>query len=75
MHFSKFIRPDAKRIGLESTNKDIMTTAIKNKDGSIVVVILNMTEQSQPLSIELNSKVGNTLVEASALQTILIQPE
>ncbi|NOR65500.1 MAG: hypothetical protein GQ468_05735 [Candidatus Scalindua sp.] len=41
-HFSKFIRPGAKRI-VSSSNKDgLLATAFLNKDNSIVIIVLNM---------------------------------
>jgi len=44
-HFSKFIQPGAERIA-SSSNRDVLqTTAFKNPDGTIVVIVLNTTEK------------------------------
>ncbi|MGZ3975692.1 MAG: glycoside hydrolase family 30 protein, partial [Flavisolibacter sp.] len=40
-HFSKFIRPGAKRINASSNRTELITTAFKNTDGSIAVVVMN----------------------------------
>lgn len=43
-HFSKFIRPGAKRIVSASSRDHLQTTAFVNTDGSVVVVVLNTTD-------------------------------
>lgn len=44
-HFSKFVKPGAKRI-ISSSNRDILqTTAFINPDGQIVVIVLNITNK------------------------------
>lgn len=47
-HFSKFIRPGAKRI-ISSSNRDqLQTTAFKNPDGSVAVIVLNLGDAAIP---------------------------
>ena len=50
-HFSRFIKPGAKRILAAKGLDDLEVTAAKNPDGSIAVVILNRTEN--PISFSL----------------------
>jgi len=45
-HFSKFIRPDAKRINASSTDDRLMSTAFVNKDGSRVAVVMNTSDET-----------------------------
>ncbi len=40
-HFSKFIRPGAVRINASSNRTDLITTAFRNPNGKIVVVVMN----------------------------------
>jgi glucosylceramidase len=40
-HFSKFVKPNAVRIGASSNHGNLITTAFKNSDGSKVAVVLN----------------------------------
>lgn len=40
-HFSKFIRPGAKRIISSSNRADLLTTGFINEDGKVVVVVMN----------------------------------
>lgn len=72
-HFSRFIRPGAKRIGVEILDKEIQTTAVKNPDGSIVVIVFNPSETKHNLEININKKQKNVSISAKALQTIILQ--
>jgi glucosylceramidase len=72
-HFSKFIRPGAVRIGFDCSDKELMTTAIKNIDGSIVIVVLNMSAEKKKLGIDLGEIETKILIDKQALQTILIK--
>ena len=47
-HFSKFIRPGAKRIVSSSSRTSLLSTAFKNVDGTIAVVVMNQTDKSIP---------------------------
>ncbi len=47
-HFSKFVHPGARRI-ISSSNRDILeTTAFKNPDGKIAVIVMNKSDQQLP---------------------------
>ncbi|MBV6441256.1 MAG: hypothetical protein EPGJADBJ_02937 [Saprospiraceae bacterium] len=45
-HFSKFIRPGAKRIVSSSNRAQLLTTAFVNPDGKIAVVVMNPTAET-----------------------------
>lgn len=72
-HFSKFIRPGAVRIGFENPDKDLMVTAAKNKDKSVAVVIFNPTESKKEYTISVNKKNISAVIDAKALQTVIIK--
>ena len=72
-HFSKFMRPGAVKIGCTINHKDLMTTAVKNPDGTIAVVIFNPTMEKHNLEIKLNNKIKMISIDAKALQTIIIK--
>ncbi|MGB3467689.1 MAG: glycoside hydrolase family 30 protein [Cyclobacteriaceae bacterium] len=73
-HFSKFIHPDAERIGLESEADDgLIHTAAINPDGSIAIVVFNRNNESYDLSIALNDDIYNLSIEPRAMQTILLK--
>lgn len=73
-HFSKFMRPDAVKIGCSINDKELMTTAVKNPDGSIAVAIFNPTANKKTIDIQLNNKNAIISIDAKALQTIVIKP-
>ena len=47
-HFSRFIRPGAKRILVSKYSPDIEATAFENEDGTKVLVLLNRSESDIP---------------------------
>lgn len=71
-HFSKYIRPGAKVIGLDNTNKDIQATAVINPDKSIAVIAFNETTEAKSFNLVLNDKSITIKLDAQALQTIII---
>lgn len=73
-HFSKFMRPGAVKIGCTINNKDLVSTAVKNPDGTIAVVIFNQTDKKENIAIQLNKKIKNIEISAKALQTVIINP-
>ena len=71
-HFSRYIRPQAKRIGFENSDKDLMVTAAQNPDGTIVVIVLNQGETPKNFSLSLNKQSSSITIDAKALQTIIL---
>ncbi|MEY2923969.1 MAG: hypothetical protein RLZZ337_509 [Bacteroidota bacterium] len=71
-HFSKFIRPNAVRIGIETSDKDLQATAAKNPDGSITVVVFNEGENFKNFNLELNGSSQIINIEPQAIQTIIL---
>jgi glucosylceramidase len=75
MHFSKFIRPGAKRIDYKLSDQDLLATAVRNEDGSIVIVVLNMTDDLKSFVLKLNNREKAMRIPSQGLQTILIKAE
>jgi glucosylceramidase len=72
-HFSKFIRPGARRIDWKkSTNDEVMTTALENPDKSIVAVLFNPSIKDKQVVLRINNKKQNILLTSESLQTIII---
>jgi len=70
-HFSKFIRPDAHRIGVKGEEVDgLIYTAAKNPDGSIAVVVFNQNEEVHEVSIVLETKTFTSKIAPRSVQTI-----
>lgn len=70
-HFSKYIRPGAKRIGLACSDEALQVTAVEQED-NIVVVLLNEGEASKTFSINLNGQSVNLQISGKAIQTVVI---
>lgn len=71
-HFSKYIRPGAKRIGVNNANKSLQVTAAKNPDGSLVVVLLNESKSPQNFRLTLDEETNDVSIQGQAIQTIII---
>ena len=71
-HFSKYIRPKAKVIDVINTDDELMVTAAKNPDGTIVVVILNQSTDVKSFVMSLGEKEKNISINAQAIQTITL---
>jgi glucosylceramidase len=71
-HFSRFIRPNAKIIGLENSDKDLMITAAENTDGSFAVVAFNEDVKSKTINLKLNEKDVKIKIGGQSIQTIVI---
>jgi glucosylceramidase len=73
-HFSKFIRPGAVRIGVDSGTEALRVTACRNPDGGVAVVILNEREQPVPYELVSGDQSVRVNIPAQALQTVLLEP-
>ena len=71
-HFSKFVRPGAIRIGFESSDNSLMSTAFTNPDGSSVVVLFNESGNPKNVNLKVADKSIIFSIEDKAIQTILI---
>ena len=49
-----------------------MATTIRNKDGSIVVVLLNQSEIPKSVHIDLNGESIETTISEKAIQSVVI---
>jgi glucosylceramidase len=73
-HFSKFMRPGAVKIGCTISDKEVMSTAVKNPDGSIAVAIFNPTDKELSIEMNFNNQKINSSISAKALQTVVLKP-
>jgi glucosylceramidase len=70
-HFSKFVRPGARRIVSSSTTDKLITTAFLNKDKNIVVVVMNSTETAQPFYLWMDNKEAKSESPAHSMMTLV----
>lgn len=71
-HFSKYVRPGAKRIAFESTDKDLLVSAATNPDGSYAVIVFNISEEEKLFDLELNETKKTISIHPQAIQTIVV---
>jgi glucosylceramidase len=73
-HFSKFIRPGAQRVVSSATIDTIQTTAFRNPDGSLAVVVLNTTDKEQPFTLSVGTAGGAASVSpAHSIVTLIVR--
>ncbi|WP_406685162.1 glycosyl hydrolase [Seonamhaeicola sp. MEBiC1930] len=72
-HFSKFIRPGANRIVSVSSFNSILTTAFKNTDGSIVIIVMNQSDKDMDYTITMQSKTASLKTSPHSIQTIILK--
>lgn len=72
-HFSKFIQPGAKRIISSPSRSQLLTTAFKNNDGSVVVVVMNQGSIDTPFFIWINGKAAEAKARPHSMNTYVIK--
>jgi len=71
-HFSKFVRPGARRIVSSSTVDDLLTTAFLNTDGGIAVIVMNPSDTEQPFYLWRGGKAAQTSSPAHSIMTLVL---
>lgn len=72
VHFSKYIRPEAKIIDAQTTDDELMVTAALNPDSTIAVVVFNETSELKTFTLSFANKSTDISINPQALQTIVI---
>ncbi|MCU0374691.1 MAG: hypothetical protein MUF24_05225 [Chitinophagaceae bacterium] len=71
-HFSKYIQPGAKRVIASASRSALLTTAFRNPDGKLVVVVMNQTGQRLPYSLWINGKAAETVALPHSINTLIL---
>lgn len=71
-HFSKYIRPNAVRIGFENTDDSLLITAAQNPDNSIAIVLFNQDKKAKNINLSLGKKTKHIKISPQAIQTVII---
>ncbi|WP_129715390.1 glycoside hydrolase family 30 beta sandwich domain-containing protein [Pedobacter sp. SYP-B3415] len=72
-HFSKYVRPGAKRVATSANRDNLLTTAFLNTDGSLAVVVMNKTDKDQPYKLWINGKAADVAGKAHSISTIVLR--
>jgi glucosylceramidase len=70
-HFSRFIKPGAKRLACTSSSDNFIATAFKNTDGKIAVTVLNLTDAERDFQIWVDGKIARYSSPAKAIITMV----
>ena len=70
-HFSKFIRPGAKRVSTSPSRTHLLSTSFINKDGKMVTVVMNHTDQAISYKLYVNEVAAELKIPARAMQTLV----
>jgi glucosylceramidase len=70
-HFSKFVRPGAKRIASSSSRSALLTSAFINPDGKVSVVVMNKTDQQLSYFLWLDGNAAQVTSLPRSIQTLV----
>lgn len=70
-HFSKFIKPGAKRIAAAASRSQLLTTAFRNEDGTTVVIVMNQTGKEAPYFLWINGEAVTLNAKSHSISTII----
>ncbi len=71
-HFSKFIRPGAKRLTTGTTANYLSATSFMNTDGSLVIVALNESDNPMDYMLTVKGRTAKLNMPARSIQTIIL---
>ncbi|MGZ8160858.1 MAG: glycoside hydrolase family 30 protein [Methylobacter sp.] len=72
-HFSRFIRTGARRVACAKTLDSLEATAFLNCDGSLIVVVLNRTEQMIDFVLKSQGLLAKTSIPARGIMTFVFE--
>jgi glucosylceramidase len=70
-HFSKFIRPNAKRISTVSSRSHLQSTSFLNENGKMVTVVMNPTDEKISYKLYIGDKAVTEEILPHAMQTLV----
>jgi len=70
-HFSRFIRPGAKRVSTTSSRSTLLATSFLNVAGKMVTVVMNKTDEPITYNLLVGDKETKWQIPAHAMQTLI----
>jgi O-glycosyl hydrolase len=70
-HFSKFIRPDAKRVSTAVSRSSLLSTSFLNTDGKMVTVVMNQSDKEITYNLIIASEKTVVSIPAHGIQTLV----
>ncbi len=72
-HFSKFIRVGAKRIASSASRDKLLTTAFRNPDGKLAVVVMNKTDEKINYLLWIKGMAANVTSNPHSIETLIVE--
>ncbi|MFI5350705.1 MAG: glycoside hydrolase family 30 beta sandwich domain-containing protein [Elusimicrobiota bacterium] len=72
-HFSKFVRPGARRVAASSSKDGLLATAFLNMDGSLAVIVMNAGDQPIGYSVWIHGRGAPTTALPRSISTLIIR--
>ena len=70
-HVSRFIRPGARRVVAAPSRSMLLTTAFRNEDGTVAVVVMNPTDRGGPFHLTVGSAALEINTLPHSIQTVV----
>jgi glucosylceramidase len=70
-HFSKFIYAGARRISSVASRSQLLTTSFLNKDGKVVTIVMNQTNQKVDYFLCIGTKATEVSILPHSIQTLI----
>jgi glucosylceramidase len=71
-HFSKFVRPGAKRVATTSNRDWLQATSFRNTDGKVAVVVMNTSDKPQEFQLWIKGQAASTTAAPHSMATYVI---
>ena len=70
-HFSKFIKPGARRVVSSASRSQLLTTAFKNNDGKVIVIVMNQSSSKIPYLLWINGNAAEVNSSPHSIATLV----
>ncbi|MEL6135206.1 MAG: glycoside hydrolase family 30 protein, partial [Bacteroidota bacterium] len=70
-HFSKFVRPGAKRVSTVASRSQLMATSFLNEDGSMATIVMNASGSPATYKLMVEDQTITETIEGHAMQTLV----
>jgi glucosylceramidase len=70
-HFSKFVRPGARRIACAPSRSQLLSTAFFNPDGKVSVVVMNKSDQKASYYLWVDGNAAEVSSLPHSIQTLV----
>jgi glucosylceramidase len=70
-HFSKFVRPNAKRVSTVTSRSSLISTSFMNSNGKMVTVVMNQTNEKVVYNLCIGTQAAEVSILPNAIQTLV----